>query len=411
MAEPRRFTPVNLRQSGDSDARILINTQVRKSPYWHLSERHGCRAYTVLSNLYHPRAYVPEEEGGLLREHEYLTEAVTLWNVAAERQIAIKGPDALAFANYLVTRELDGRVPVGKARYTIICDEDGGIVNDPVLLRVADDEIWLSTHTEVLHFARGLRVHSGFDVRIDEVDVSPLQLQGPNSMPLMESLVADGRIGEEVLGLGYYTHCRTRLDGVDVRVSRTGFSGEVGYEIYPFNASETGEQVWQALVEAGRPYGLQVIAPGHIRRLEAGILSYHADMDHNTNPFEVGLDWQVDLDKAAFVGQAALARIRERGVERRMAGIRFGGDRVTWYNPDFWPVTDAAGERVGYVTSAFFSPRLGINIGLAMLPTGRSEPGTGLAVAKPGEGDVAAEVVPVPFHDPDKAIPRGNAGE
>ena len=290
----RRHTPVNLRQSGNSDARILINTQVRKSPYWHLSERHGCWAYTVLSNLYHPRAYVAPEDGGLFKEHEYLTQAVTLWNVAAERQIAIKGPDAEAFANRLVTRELKGKIPVGKARYTIVCNEDGGIVNDPVLLRVAEDEIWLSTHTEVLFYAQGVRVHSGYDVRIEEVDVSPLQIQGPNSKPLMESLVAQGRIGREVLDLKYYTLCQTQLDGIDIIVTRTGFSGEVGYELYPFNATDTGETVWNAVLEAGQPYGIQVIAPSHIRRLEAGILSYHADMDHNTTPYEVGLDWQVD---------------------------------------------------------------------------------------------------------------------
>jgi aminomethyltransferase len=249
---------------------VLINTQVRKSPYWHLSERHGCWAYTVLSNLYHPRAYVPLEEGGVLnKEHEYLTQAVTLWNVAAERQIAIKGPDALAFANYLVARDLNQRTPVGKARYTIICDGDGGIVNDPVLLRVADDEIWLSTHTEVLHSARGVRVGSDFDMRIDEVDVSPLELQGPYSKAVMESLVEQGKVGREVFDLTDYTHCQTHVDGVDAIISRTGFSGEVGYEVYPFNATERGEHVWDTILAAGEPYGIQVIAPGHIRRLEA----------------------------------------------------------------------------------------------------------------------------------------------
>ncbi len=407
MAQLRRYTPVNLRQSGQSDARVLINTQVRKSPYWHLSERHGCYAYTVLSNLYHPRAYVPQEEGGVLKEHEYLTQAVTLWNVAAERQIAIKGPDAFAFANYLVTRELEGRTPVGKARYTIICDEDGGIVNDPVLLRVAEDEVWLSTHTEVLHFARGLRVHSGFDVRVDELDVSPLQIQGPNSKPLMESLVEQGRIGREVLDLSYYTLCQTKLDDVDIIVSRTGFSGEVGYELYPFNATDTGEQVWETILEAGEPYGIQVIAPGHIRRLEAGILSYHADMDQNTNPYEVGLGWQVNLDKKGFVGQEALRRINNQGVERRIVGVKFRGQAVTWYNPDFWPVFDETGaNEIGYVTSAFYSPRLDVNIGLAMVPADSSALDTRLTVQKPGDGGVAATVARTPFHDPDKEIPR-----
>jgi aminomethyltransferase len=403
----RRHTPVNLRQSGNSEARILINTQVRKSPYWHLSERHGCWAYTVLSNLYHPRAYVAPEDGGLFKEHEYLTQAVTLWNVAAERQIAIKGPDAETFANLLVTRELKGKIPVGKARYTIVCNEDGGIVNDPVLLRVAEDEIWLSTHTEVLFYAQGVRVHSGYDVRIEEVDVSPLQIQGPNSKPLMESLVEQGRIGREVLDLKYYTLCQTQLDGSDIIVTRTGFSGEVGYELYPFNATDTGETVWNAVLEAGQPYGIQVIAPSHIRRLEAGILSYHADMDHNTTPYEVGLDWQVDLEKDAFIGQEALKRVHNSGVGRRLVGLKIGGTPIDWYNPDFWPVlTGRDGDRVGYVTSALYSPKLNSNIALAMLPQSHSAKGTELRVELPDDGPVSAEVVPTPFHDPEKRIPR-----
>jgi aminomethyltransferase len=404
----RRHTPVNLRQSGHSDARILINTQVRKSPYWHLSERHGCWAYTVLSNLYHPRAYVAPQDGGLFKEHEYLTRAVTLWNVAAERQIAIKGPDAEAFANLLVTRELTGKIPVGKARYTIVCNEDGGIVNDPVLLRVAADEIWLSTHTEVLFYAQGVRVHSGYDVRIEEVDVSPLQVQGPNSKPLMQSLVDQGRIGRAVLDLRYYTLCQTQLDGIDLIVTRTGFSGEAGYELYPFNATDTGETVWNAVLEAGQPHGLQVIAPSHIRRLEAGILSYHADMDHNTTPYEVGLDWQVDLNKDGFIGQTALRRVHDRGVARRLVGLKLGGSPITWYNPDFWPVRQASdGTAIGYVTSALYSPTLATNIALAMLPADHAAAGSQVTVDLPGDGPVAGEVVATPFHDPEKRIPRG----
>jgi aminomethyltransferase len=403
----RRHTPVNLRQSGNSDARILINTQVRKSPYWHLSERHGCWAYTVLSNLYHPRAYVAPEDGGLFKEHEYLTQAVTLWNVAAERQIAIKGPDAEAFANLLVTRELKVKIPVGKARYTIVCNENGGIVNDPVLLRVAEDEIWLSTHTEVLFYAQGVRVHSGYDVRIEEVDVSPLQIQGPNSKSLMENLIEQGRIGREVLDLKYYTLCQTQLDGIDIIVTRTGFSGEVGYELYPFNATDTGETVWNAVLDVGQPYGIQVIAPSHIRRLEAGILSYHADMDHNTTPYEVGLDWQVDLEKDGFIGQEALRRVHNSGVSRKLVGLKVSGSPIDWYNPDFWPVLNGNdGDQVGYVTSALYSPKLNTNIALAMLPHSHTAEGVEVTVDLPREGRVQAEVVPTPFHDPEKRIPR-----
>src|SRR5680860_774239 len=143
LVNGQRGVPVNLRQSADSGARIAISTRIRKSPYWHLSQRHGCYAYEVYNHMYHPRAYVKPEDGGLLKEYEYLTNDVTLWNVAVERQIQIKGPDALAFANLLVTRDLTDKCKVNQARYVILCNEHGGI-NNPVLLRVAEDEIWLS---------------------------------------------------------------------------------------------------------------------------------------------------------------------------------------------------------------------------------------------------------------------------
>jgi aminomethyltransferase len=224
----------------------------------------------------------------------------------------------------------------------------------------------------------------------------------------MESLVAQGRIGREVLDLKYYTLCQTQLDGIDIIVTRTGFSGEVGYELYPFNATVTGETVWNAVLEAGQPYGIQVIAPSHIRRLEAGILSYHADMDHNTTPYEVGLDWQVDLEKDAFIGQEALRRVHDSGVSRRLVGLKVAGAPIDWYNPDFWPVLNGHdGDRIGYVTSALYSPKLDTNIALAMLPKSHSGEGTDLRVELPADGPVPATVVPTPFHDPEKRIPRG----
>ncbi|MDN5874735.1 MAG: hypothetical protein L0H29_10190, partial [Sinobacteraceae bacterium] len=256
LANGRRRVPLNLRQSGDSNAKMLISTRVRKSPYWHLSERHGCYAYTFYNHMYHPRAYVRPEDGGLLKEYEYLTHDVTLWNVAVERQIQIKGPDALAFANLLVTRDLSEKCPVNQARYVILCNERGGIINDPVLLRVAEDEIWLSiSDSDVCLWAQGVNFKAGYDVTIQEIDVSPLQIQGPKAKRLMEKL-----FGDAVLDIPYYGLRPARLDGMDVIISRTGFSAEVGYEIYLRNATARADQLWDALVEAGREFNLQVIA-------------------------------------------------------------------------------------------------------------------------------------------------------
>lgn len=398
---------VNLRQSGDTTARVLVDTRVRKGPYWHLSEKQGVWCYSIHSGMYRPRAYVREADGGLLKEYEYLTNAVTLWDAATERQICIKGPDALAFADLLVTRDLVKTTPVGQCRYVLLCYEDGGIVNDPVLLRVAEDEIWLSTHTEVLPWARGVAYGSSYDVAVDELDVGPIQVQGPYSRSLMERLVAARRLGREVLQLRYYGCCSTRLDGVDIVVSRTGFTAEVGYEVYPHDATRTGERVWNALLEAGDPFGVKVIAPSHIRRLEAGILSYGADMDASTNPYEVGLGALVHLDKIDFIGKTALERVAADGVTRKLVGLVLGGQPITWYNTDFWMVmAPNSGGDIGYVTSAFYSPKLETNIGFAMLPAEAAEEGTRLAVRLPDEPDpVVAEVVRTPFYDPQKRMP------
>jgi aminomethyltransferase len=407
-----RNVPVNLRQTGSHGTQLLISTRVRKSPFWHLSVANGCWAATVYNHMYHPRAYAPLEEGGLLKEYEYLTNHVTLWNVAVERQIRIKGPDALAFTNLLVTRDLRKKAEVpGKCRYVLLCDEAGGIVNDPVLLRVAEDEFWLSTSdSDVELWARGINLDRHYDVTIGEIDVSPLQIQGPKAKALMDRLVGQGRMGPEVLELPYYHMCHTHFDGIHVVVSRTGFSGEIGYELYLPEADRHAEAVWGALMEMGAEFNIRAIAPSHIRRLEAGILSYGQDMDLSTNPFEVGLDWQVDFDQDEFIGKQALAGIARRGVDRKLVGVAMGGDAITWYPADFLPVyEDSESRDIGYLTSAFHSPALGCNIGLAMVPVDYAGLGTPLRVGLPGEAEaVRGAVVEVPFKDPLKRIPKAS---
>ncbi len=397
-----RSVPVNLRQSGNSDARMLISTRVRKSPYWHLSKAAGCRAYTVYNHMYHPRSYVRPEDGGLLKEYEHLTTHVSMWDVAVERQVQIKGPDALAFTNLLVTRDLTKKCPVNQARYVILCDERGGIISDPVLLRVAEDEFWLSiSDSDTLLWARGVNYKVGYDIEVNEIDVAPIQIQGPKSKDLMRKLC-----GDDILEVRYYGLWQTKLAGMDVVISRTGWSAEVGYEIYLKNAMTNADKLWNLVLEAGEEFNLKVIAPSHIRRLEAGILSYGQDMDLETNPFEVGLDWQVDLSKPDFIGKPALAEIKERGVSQRLVGLKMGGEPIDWYIPDFWIVRDGGGAEVGYVTSAFYSPKLESNIALAMLPNACNALGTPLSVAIPDRGEaVAATVVETPFYDPKKAIP------
>ncbi|SDI60366.1 glycine cleavage T C-terminal barrel domain-containing protein [Natribacillus halophilus] len=395
-----RQVPVNLRQSGDNGSRMLISQRVRKSPFWHLSQEAGCWCYEVYNHMYHPRAYVPYEEGGLLKEYEYLTEHVTLWNVAVERQIQVKGPDADKLVDLAITRSVDN-LKVGKARYVILCNEDGGILNDPVLLRPAEDEFWFSlSDTDIAMWLQALNVKNEFDCTVYEIDVAPVQIQGPKATALMVDL-----FGEQIHDVPYYGLFEGEVNGCSVIVSRTGFSGEAGYEIYLRDASANAERLWYHLLDAGEPYNLKVIAPGHIRRIEAGILSHGQDMDMETNPYQVGLGWQVDLNKSQFVGKEALTRINSEGVTRKLAGVKMGGEQIDWYPADFYLVyAENEMEPIGYITSAFYSPTQGCNIGYAMLPNSFSTIGTQLEVHLPepyAGGRVPAEVAETPFKPPE----------
>ena len=404
----RRRLPINLRQSGNSDARMLISTRIRKSPWWHMSKAAGCWAYTTYNHMYHPRAYVRPEDGGLLEEYRYLTEHVTMWDVAVERQIRVKGPDAAAFVDLLITRDVHKLIPTMQARYVILCNQYGGVINDPVLLRVADDEFWFSiSDSDLLLWAQGVNSFAKFDVDIHEIDVSPVQIQGPKSVLLMEKM-----FGPRVRDIPYYGLIHDELNGHAVTISRTGFSAEVGYEIYLHGAMRHADDVWPHILEQGEEFDLHVIAPSHIRRLEAGILSYGQDLDIENNPYEVRLGWQVDLDKGDFIGKEALTRIAAEGVQQRLVGLTVGGEPITWYNEDFYLVKDdASGDDVGYVTSAFWSPNQGSNIALAVMPRTHWRRGTRVKVGLPKDGIVDAEVVRVPFVDPTKELPKTELGE
>ena len=186
-----RKVPINLRQSGPTPVGLLISTRVRKSPYWHLSMEAGCWRATVYNRGYHPRGYVRPEDGGAMVEYDALVNHVTLWNVAVERQIQVKGPDAEAFVNQVITRDAT-RIEPMHAKYVILCNEDGGVLNDPVLLRVAEDEFWFSlADSDIEMWLRGVNLGLRCDVSIAEIDVAPVQIQGPKSEALMVDLFGE----------------------------------------------------------------------------------------------------------------------------------------------------------------------------------------------------------------------------
>lgn len=235
-----RLVPINLRQSGRTPVEMLIYTRIRKSPYWALSHEAGCWLASVYNRVYHPRGYVRPEDGGAMVEYDALVNHVTMWNVAVERQIQVKGPEAAAFVNFVITRDAT-KIPPMRARYVILCNEAGGILNDPVLLRIAENEYWFSlSDSDLMLWLQGVNVGKGFDVEINEIDVAPVQIQGPKSLDLMIDLV-----GQEVADLPSYGLLAATVGGCDVIVSQTGFTGEKGYEIYLRDASLHAETMWR----------------------------------------------------------------------------------------------------------------------------------------------------------------------
>jgi len=380
---------------------VLLYTRVRKSPFFYASRRHGVKMYSFYNHMYHPRHY-----GDPVEEYWQLLNGVTLWDVGVERQVEITGPDAFTLANMLVPRDLN-KCAVGQCKYVFITTPDGGIINDPILLRLEENRFWISVaDSDVLLWAMGVAYNSGLDVQIGEPDVGPLQVQGPKSKGVLVDL-----FGEDALEIPYYYMRDYQLEGMDVIVSRTGYTAELGFEIYVKDASQNGVKIWDIVLEAGKPHGLTVIGPCHIKRIEAGILAHGADMWYDTNPYEVdmGYEWMVDLEQEAdFVGKEALRRIKQEGIKRKLVGVEIGGEKLGSYNDgsmiDFFPVY-SDGSQIGRVTSACYSPRLEKNIGYAMVPIEFTEFGTELEVERPKER-TSAVVVERPFIDPKKEVPR-----
>ncbi|MGZ8578096.1 MAG: glycine cleavage T C-terminal barrel domain-containing protein [Actinomycetota bacterium] len=368
----------------------------RKSPYFQRTVEAGCTSWDLYNHMLIPTYYDDD-----VAEYRHLLDKVTIWDVAVERQVEISGPDAARFTQLLTPRDLSA-CAVGQCKYVTICAPDGGIVNDPILLRLAEDRFWLSlADSDTLLYALGVSAFAGLDVQIHEPDVSPLQVQGPRSKEVIRSL-----FGEEVADLRYYWCSETDLDGIPLVVSRTGWTGEVGYELYLRDGSR-GTELWDRVMEAGREHEIRAIAPSDQRRMEAGIFNYGNDMDITNNPFEVtGLERLVELDNDnEVVSREALERIAREGVARKLVGVRIDGPPLPMWLEDFWPVSHD-GTEVGRLTSASYSPRLEINMGYAWVPVDLAAHGTRLSLTSP-DGPMSAEVVPLPFWDPNKEVPKG----
>jgi glycine cleavage system aminomethyltransferase T len=378
---------------------FYIQPWYRKSPYFESTKRAGCKSWGLYNHMLLPTLYDDP-----VTEYWALLNDVTMWDVSVERCVEITGPDAFELTNLITCRDLT-TCDVWQCKYVLITAADGGIVNDPVLLRLGESHFWLAlADSDALLYVAGVAAGRGMDVTIREADVAPMQVQGPRSKDVIGAL-----FGDAVRDLRYYWCAEAEVDGIPVVVSRTGWTGEVGYEIY-LRDPRRGDDLWERVRQAGEPFGIRAIAPSEARRIEAGIFNYGSDMRVEDTPFHIsGLEKFVELGQEQdFMGMAALAGLAEEGVDRKLVGIDIGGTRMSDEGAlnDFWPVRASEGEPIGRVTAAAWSPRLERNVGFAWVPSSHMADGTPLEVDAP-QGIRPATVVTLPFVDAKKDIPKG----
>jgi len=366
----------------------------RKSPFFEATLRWGCKAYDIYNHMYLP-AYYDE----LAAEYWALVNDVTLWDVGVERVVQISGPDGFALTNAMTCRDLT-KCAVGQGKYAPITAPDGGILNDPVLLRRDENTFWLCLADGDAHlYAMGLAHGLGLNATVSLPEVYPVQVQGPKARDLMRDLA-----GEAVLGVKYYWCADAVIADIPVVISRTGWTGEIGYEVFLSDPGR-GDDLWETIMQAGARYGIRPIAPCEARRIEAGIFNCNSDFTMQNNPFEVmGMERLVETQDNDYVGKASLERIREQGVTRKLVGIEAPGD------PSYFELTEsrpalAGGERVGHVTDLVWSPRLERNIGYVWVPIDLAAPGNDLEIEWKNGSRTRAKTAGIPFIDPKKSTP------
>ena len=337
---------------------IIYTPRIRKSPFFEETVKAGATNFTTYNHMIMPVGYTSLEE-----EYKSLIEDVTLWDVAGERQVQIIGEDAAKFVQYLTPRNLS-TFKDGFCRYAFLTDENGGIVNDPLILKFNDQKFWLSlADSDALLWCKGVALSGKFKVEIDEPEACPLSLQGPKSKDLMKKI---SNSDDSIMSLKYYQFIETRLFDLDLIVARSGWSNQFGYEIY-IKKEEDGGALWRGLMEAGKEFNIVPSCPNQIDRIEAGMISHLGDTTLDENPLELNLPKFYDLDQEAeFVGKQALKKIQQDGIKKQFTGFKISGKKIG-YNMGRIPVKNESNEKFGFITSCIYSPNFGCNIGLGYI--------------------------------------------
>ena len=366
-------------------SKIVFSPRVRKSPYFNSTIKYGAKAFSVYNHMYMPVSY-----DGVVEDYTNLLNGVQLWDVGAERQVQIKGPDAESLAQFLTPRNIR-KCSVGQAMYTPLTDFKGNLINDPVMLKIDDDCYWFSVSDgDLLLWAQAIAAGYKFEVDVDEPDVSPLQVQGPNSTKLMTKV-----FGDWINDLGFYKFKEINHEGIPMVIARMGYSKELCYELFLQDHSK-GDELWEILWQAGQEFNISPGSPNIILRLEGGILSYLADIDRTNNPYEVGLDRMVDLEQDDdFIGKDALREIFLKGPEKKLIGAEIQGDPLTIFNSEHWPVF-IDNKEVGSMNAMVYSPRLNKNICYTILGIEHAKSGQEIIISAP-DCELKAVTVDLPW--------------
>ena len=366
---------------------IIYTPRIRKSPFFEETIKAGASNFTTYNHMTMPVGYTSLEE-----EYKSLIEDVTLWDVAAERQVQVIGEDAAKFVQYLTPRNLS-TLKDGFCCYAFLTDENGGIINDPLILKFNDQKFWISlADSDALLWCKGVALSGQFKVEINEPEACPLSLQGPKSKDLMKKISNDDEV---VMGLKYYQFVETRLFDLDLVVARSGWSNQFGYEIY-ITREEDGGALWRGLMEAGKEFKIVPSCPNQIDRIEAGMISHLGDTTLDENPLELNLPKFYDLDQEAdFIGKKALHKIRENGIKKQFTGFKISGKKIG-YNMSRIPVKDENDKQFGFITSCIYSPNFGCNIGLGYIDI-KLINSQKKFISFHDEENREVEVVPLPF--------------
>ena len=334
---------------------IAKSRRVRSTPYTSRIENQGVTAYTVYNHMLLPAAF-----GSLEESCNHLKKNVQIWDVAAERQVEISGKDAAKLVQLMTCRDLS-KSKVGRCYYCPLIDENGNLVNDPVILKLAEDRWWISiADSDVIFFAKGLASGNKFDVKIFEPIVDILAVQGPKSFDLMEKVFGEKMKELKFFGFDYFT-----FNGAKHLIARSGWSKQGGFEIYVEN-TDSGLKLYDHLFEIGKEFNVRPGCPNLIERIESGLLSYGNDFDNNDNPFQCGFDKYIDLETDInFLGKDKLKKIKEKGIDRKLMGVQIDLTKILLTSS--LNIKNNDGNIIGELRSACYSPHFKKVIGIAMI--------------------------------------------